>query len=150
MVTPELILKLVELVGVSGLVFVIWIITQKSFDKVLSGIQQQNLVMFNEMQKQNEKMFSEIKEQHNFFFKNILENQRDQHTRNFELLKEILENNKLFTATIACLDTKADSSKKAIVDIFGLLRNIESEASKLGVKIDANQFCPMMKNRNIK
>jgi septal ring factor EnvC (AmiA/AmiB activator) len=109
-----------RLLGVTGffgaILFIIWWITHKAANKQIETISHLLVSFHDNLSKQSDQQLKSMTAQYD----RMLEMQKTIHQNNYELLKEILELQRIQTQTLAHLE----------------------------VKVDSNQFCPILRKEN--
>ena len=119
----EVLVKLIEMIGFSGVVFVIWLITVRHFREERADQRKQSA----EERADQRKQFAEERADQKKQFGELLASQRaildemsKREQQNFQLLKQLIESNDYVAGAISSLSTK----------------------------IDNNLFCPLMRKDN--
>lgn len=77
----------------------------------------------------------------------MVEMLRETAQRNYELLKEILENNKLVAGVVVESKAKIEYNLSCFSDVFTRLREIESNVAEIKTLMVTNQYCPMVRKK---
>lgn len=120
MVETNFIFEAGKLLGISGymiaILFIVWLITYKAASKQTEIISTLLKSFHDNLSRQSDQQLTSMTAQYD----RMLEMQKTIHKNNYDLLKEILELQRIQTQTLAHLE----------------------------VKVESNQFCPMLRKEN--
>jgi hypothetical protein len=98
--------RLAEVGGISVIIFVIWILTIKFFDRLV--IEQKNT--FNTIVSGNKEQFQAILTNQKDQFDSYLQEQKRHDQQAFELLKDMVETSEYVAGRMASLESKVDNN----------------------------------------